>query len=94
MVLKLKLLRMERELTQWEISHASEISQGRYSMIERGLIEATPEERERLAQILQAPASTLFRPACRARTTNTASAGAVGSNLHQEKNGPNEEGVR
>ena len=38
MVLKLKLLRMERELTQWEISHASEISQGRYSMIERGLI--------------------------------------------------------
>jgi transcriptional regulator with XRE-family HTH domain len=66
-MLRLKLLRMEQELTQWEISHASEISQGRYSMPERGLIEATPEERERLAQILNASAATLFRPAFRVR---------------------------
>jgi len=48
MVLKLKLLRLERELTQWEISGASVISQGRYSMLERGLIEPTVEERVRL----------------------------------------------
>ena len=89
MMLKLKLLRMERELTQWEISNASEISQGRYSMIERGLIQATAAERERLAQILNALASTLFRPACRVKSTTT-----VFANLHQEKNGSKEEGVR
>ena len=94
MLLRIKLLRMERELTQWEISHASEISQGRYSMIERGLVVPTPEERERLVQILNASASTLFRPACRVRATTTVIAGAVGCALHQEKNGPNEEGVR
>jgi transcriptional regulator with XRE-family HTH domain len=67
-MLKLKLLRMSWGLSQWELSHRSDMSQGRYSMIERGLIEPTTEERERLAQILQAPASTLFRSACRVRS--------------------------
>ena len=62
---KLKLLRMSRGLSQWELSHQTDMSQGRYSMIERGLIEPTAEERERLAQVLQAPAATLLRPACR-----------------------------
>jgi hypothetical protein len=36
-------------------------------MIERGLIEPSVGERERLAQVLEASAGTLFRPAVRAR---------------------------
>ena len=67
-MLRLKLLRIVSGRTQFALSHAAEISQGRYSMIERGLIEPTPEERERLAQALHAPASTLFRQACRIRS--------------------------
>ncbi|MEO7859193.1 MAG: helix-turn-helix transcriptional regulator [Nitrospirales bacterium] len=81
MVLKLKLLRMERDFTQWDISHASAISQGRYSMIERGLIEPTPEERERLAQVLRAPAATLLKPACRAKRAHGPASSCVASEI-------------
>ncbi len=66
-MLKIKLLRMSQRLSQWELSRRSGMSQGRYSMIERGLIEPTAEERARLAEVLSAAASTLFRPALRAR---------------------------
>ena len=72
MLLEIKFRRIARTLTQFDVSRASRISQGRYSMIERGLIEPTVEERERLAQILQAPASTLFRQACRLRPSHSA----------------------
>lgn len=74
-MLRIKLLRLSRNLSQWALSKSAGCSQGRYSMIERGLIEPTSEERERLAQILHASASTLFRPACRVRITDTVSAG-------------------
>ena len=66
-MLRIKLLRLSAALSQWHIAKAAQMSQGRYSMIERGLIEPTPEERERLAQALQAPAATLFRSAVRER---------------------------
>lgn len=64
-MLKIKLLRLSRNLSQWALSQAAGCSQGRYSMIERGLIEPTPNERERLAAILKAPPATLFRSAVR-----------------------------
>ena len=66
-MLRIKLLRLFASLSQWHVAKAAEVSQGRYSMIERGLIEPTPTERERLATILNAPASTLFRHAVRDR---------------------------
>ena len=66
-MLKIKLLRMTQRLSQWELARQSGMSQGRYSMIERGLIEPTPDELERLTTILNAPASTLFRAAVRER---------------------------
>lgn len=69
-MLRIKLLRLSAPLSQWHIAQAARMSQGRYSMIERGLIEPTEEERERLAQILHAPALTLFRQACRVRTAS------------------------
>lgn len=64
-MLRIKLLRISRNLSQWELSRAAGCSQGRYSMIERGLIEPTPDERERLATILRVPTGTLFRAAVR-----------------------------
>jgi len=64
---KIKLFRMSKGLSQWEVSRDCEMSQGRYSMLERGLIEPTQNERKRLAQVLQAPASSLFRLAIRGR---------------------------
>jgi transcriptional regulator with XRE-family HTH domain len=80
-MLKLKLVRVSRDLTQWELSHQSDMSQGRYSMIERGLIEPTPEERERLAQILQAPAATLLRQVGQMRSAHSPrSAGSLVGN--------------
>lgn len=66
-MLRIKLLRLSNAQSQWHIAQAAKMSQGRYSMVERGLIEPSEEERERLAQILQVPASTLFRQACRVR---------------------------
>lgn len=66
-MLKIKLFRMSQGLSQWELARQSGMSQGRYSMIERGLIEPMPEERERLAAILGVAGSTLFRSAVRER---------------------------
>ena len=66
-MLIIKFRRMSADLTQWQVAQAAKISQGRYSMIERGLIDPTEEERERLAQVLHAPTHTLFRQACRVR---------------------------
>ncbi len=68
-MLRIKFLRLSNALSQWHLAQAAGMSQGRYSMIERGLIEPTDEERGRLAQLLHAPASTLFRQACRVRPT-------------------------
>lgn len=66
-MLRIKLLRMSKRLSQWELARLCGVSQGRYSMVERGLIAPTEDERERLSKILQAPPSTLFRPAFRDR---------------------------
>lgn len=70
-MLRIKLLRISAGMSQWSLSQAAGISQGRYSYLERGLIEPTPEERGLLAQVLHAPASTLFRRACRVRNART-----------------------
>jgi transcriptional regulator with XRE-family HTH domain len=64
-MLKIKLLRMSQGLSQWELSRAAGMSQGRYSMIERGLIDPTEAERAGLASVLNANPGTLFRSAVR-----------------------------
>ena len=66
-MLRIKFLRLSSAQSQWHLAQLAGMSQGRYSMIERGLIEPTDEERERLAQILRVPTSTLFRSAIRMR---------------------------
>ena len=60
-MIRLKLTRLLNGRTQFEVSHSARISQGRYSMLERGLVQPTPAEREVLAQILKVPANGLFR---------------------------------
>ncbi len=66
-MLNIKFLRLSRRLSQWELSRLGKISQGRYSMIERGLIEPTVDEVNRLASALDANPSTLFQPALMAQ---------------------------
>ena len=66
-MLKIKLFRMSKGLSQWELSRGSGMEE-RYSMIERGLIDPTAEERARLAEAVGAQASTLFRSAIRSRS--------------------------
>lgn len=68
---KLKFLRLSQGLSQWELAHQSEMSQGRLSMIERGFFPPTDEELQRLAQVLQAPAATLLRQVGRIRPTHS-----------------------
>lgn len=64
-MLRIKMLRLSQGLSQWEVSRAAGFSAGRYSMIERGLIEPTADERQRLADVLHASSATLFREAVR-----------------------------
>jgi transcriptional regulator with XRE-family HTH domain len=65
-MLKIKLLRISRGFSQWELARDAGLSQGRYSMIERGLIDPTEAERAGLAKVLNANPATLFRSAVRA----------------------------
>ena len=57
----LKFLRLSLGLSQWELAHQSDMSQGRLSMIERGFFPPTDEELQRIhdmaikAGILQKP---------------------------------------
>ncbi len=66
-MLRLKLLRLNAGLSQWELSRAAGMSQGRYSMVDRGLISPTSEEREALAAALSASPSSLFRQVVKSR---------------------------
>ena len=62
-MLRIKALRLARGFSQWELSRLARMSQGRYSMVERGLIQPLSTEREAIARILQASGATLFRKA-------------------------------
>jgi transcriptional regulator with XRE-family HTH domain len=65
MPLNIKISRVKQGLTQLTVSQASNISQGRLSLLERGLIEPTTDERQRLAEVLHAAPMSLFRSAVR-----------------------------
>ena len=52
--------RIDCGLTQFAVAHAARISCGRYSMIERRLVEASAEERVRISKALMAPEDALF----------------------------------
>lgn len=62
-MLRIKLLRLSRGMTQFGLSREAGVSTVRYSYLERGLLEATPAERDTLARVLDASAASLFREA-------------------------------
>ena len=72
-MLRLKVLRLARGMSQWELGRAAGLSQGRFSMIERGLVAPTSEERAALARALGAPATTLLRRVFGSRTPGAGS---------------------
>jgi transcriptional regulator with XRE-family HTH domain len=67
-MVQMKMLRLDRGLSQWELGRAAHMSQGRYSMIERGLIEPTAEERKALAKSLGVAPAHLLRPVALSET--------------------------
>lgn len=62
-MLRIRMLRLGRGLSQWDTGRALGMSQARYSLLERGLIPATREELEALGRLLHASPAGLFRPA-------------------------------
>lgn len=73
--LRIKALRLQDDRPAFDIARAARISSGRYSYLERGLLQPTAEERARLAEIFGVPADVLFRPlALRPRETGLVNA--------------------
>jgi transcriptional regulator with XRE-family HTH domain len=66
-MLKIKFMRINRRMTQWDMGREAGMSQARYSLVERRLIKPTPEECARFAQILGTSPAALFRPVFRER---------------------------
>ncbi len=60
-MLTLRALRRISQRPTLEISRSAKISVGRLNYLERGLVEPTSEERERLATVFGVSASQLFR---------------------------------
>lgn len=50
---KLKEVRFFKGVTQWELAKASQIPQGKISLIENGYVKASDEEKRRLAKALR-----------------------------------------
>ena len=57
---KLKVLRLERNLTQAEIAEKAKMSVNYYAKIERGEVRPSVDIYERLAKALKATASDIF----------------------------------
>ena len=57
---KLKILRLERDLTQAEIAEKAKMSVNYYAKIERGEVRPSVDIYERLAKALKATASDIF----------------------------------
>ena len=58
---RLKLLRLDRALSQWELSRRAGLAQGVYSLLERGLRPPTSAQRAALATALGVSPTGLFR---------------------------------
>ncbi len=57
----LKILRLKRKKSQWELGQAAQITNYKISQFECGKLEPTPEELQRLATALQTSPETLTR---------------------------------
>lgn len=62
-MLRLRLVRQVRGYTLLSVSQQTNITPSRLSLIERSLIEASPEEKQKLGECLRVSIASLFRPA-------------------------------
>ncbi len=70
-ILQLRVARIVRGWTLWQAARNASVSLGRLSYIERGLLEPSEEERQRIAQAFEVTAETLFQPAVDPSQTKT-----------------------
>ena len=61
----LKHIRIDRNLTLFDLGRRTRINPGRLSMIERGLVQPRRDETDRLAKALGAEPNQLFAPGFR-----------------------------
>lgn len=75
-MLRLKMVRVQVGMTQMTLANLAGVTPTFLSLAERGLVHATPEQREALARVLGVPATALFRsvtPPARPSSTPAAS---------------------
>jgi DNA-binding XRE family transcriptional regulator len=59
---RLKLLRAEYGIHQWQVAKAIGVSQSKYFQIEAGRTDPSPKEREKLAELFGKPEDDIFTP--------------------------------
>ncbi len=58
--MNLRIARVKRKISQWELSYKTKISQGRISLFERGFRQPTQEQAEKIADALQVYIKDIF----------------------------------
>ena len=61
---QIRVARMVRGWTIWELGRRANVSVGRLSLLERGIVEPREDERRRLAKVLDGSPTSLFEPVC------------------------------
>ncbi len=58
--MNLRIARVNRKISQWELSYKTRISQGRISLFEQGFRQPTKEQAEKIADALQVDIKDIF----------------------------------
>ncbi len=58
--MNLRIARVKRKMSQWELSYKTRISQGRISLFERGFRQPTQEQAEKIAEALCVDIKEIF----------------------------------
>jgi transcriptional regulator with XRE-family HTH domain len=58
--MNLRIARVKRKISQWELSYKTKISQGRISLFESGFRQPTKEQAEKIADVLQVDIKEIF----------------------------------
>lgn len=58
--MNLRIARVKRKISQWELSYKTRISQGRISLFERGFRQPTREQAEKIAEALCVDTKEIF----------------------------------
>jgi transcriptional regulator with XRE-family HTH domain len=58
--MNLRIARVKRKMSQWELSYKTRISQGRISLFERGYRQPTKEQAEKIAEALCVDIKEIF----------------------------------